>query len=359
MSNKIKKIRVFLVACANCVTPQELNCDAISRHLDKNKFDVYTLLYIFNVNNAFVEDKGVKYLRLLRPVRFFLPILIFCGILRSDVVYSPVGIMPTWTKLCIKLLRKKSFETVEGLLDETALYKVKDVPAYIAGYRWYEPNLFAISTAVKTAVKSFHGLNCADEILYLGTEMSEFYHIKKENSVLRNVVFIGRETIRKRIDEFLEMSKEFPGLQFHIAGGNKVTGGGTVEEWISKNNSKNVIYHGEVGRKELVNLLKDMDVLFFPSRSEGFGKVTFECAASGVVPIVYGDYGAGDWIKTGMNGYVVDTYDEAVSAIKTMVNDSSLFNRISRSSSELGLSWDWKNIINIWEKVITRIASNQ
>ena len=359
MSSKIKKIRVFLVACANCVTPQEINCDAISRHLDKNKFEVYTLLYIFNVNNAFKEDQCVNYLRLLRPVRLFLPILVFLGIMKSDVVYSPVGIMSKWTKFCISILQKKSFNTVEGLLDETALLKVKNVPEYIEGYRWYEPNLFAISTAVKTAVKTFHGLNCADEILYLGTEMSEFYHIKKEKSVLRNVVFIGRETIRKRIDEFLEMSKEFPKIQFHVVGGNKVKGGDTVEGWVLKNNSKNVIYHGEVGRKELTSLLKDMDVMFFPSRSEGFGKVTFECAASGVVPIVYGDYGAGDWIKTGKNGYVVDTYDEAVSAIKTMVNDSSLFNRISRSSSELGLSWDWKNIINIWEKVITRIASNQ
>lgn len=353
----MKRIRVFLVACANCTTPQEINCDAISRHLDKNKFDVSILIYIFNVNSLFKEDMGVKYLRLKRPVSLIQPLLILWGILNSDVVYSPVGIMPSWTKFCIRLFRKKSFNTVEGLLDDAALLKVKDVKSYIAGYRWFEPNLFAISKCVKSSVEERHGLHCADEILCLGTEMSEFYYKKENDSILKNVIFIGRETIRKRVSEFLAMALRFPNLHFHIAGGNQ-TEDGTIQDWVEMNNCRNVIVYGEVDRKRLTSLLKDMDVLFFPSRSEGFGKVTFECAASGVIPIVYGDYGARDWIESGKNGFVVDTFEQAADALNMMINDNRYFLELSHNATDLGLAWDWNTIIADWEIIIERIARN-
>lgn len=354
----MKRIKVFLVACANCTTPQEINCDAISRHLDKKKFDVSILLYIFNINSLFKEDKDVEYLRLKRPVSLIQPLLILWGVLKCDVVYNPVGIMPSWTKFCIRLFGKKAFNTVEGLLDDEALLKVQDVPSYIAGYRWYEPNLYAISKCVKSAVENNHGMKCAERILYLGTEMSEFYNTKNNDAKVQNVIFIGRETIRKRLTEFLEMALHFPDLKFHIAGGNR-TGNGTIEDWIKTNHCTNVIYHGEVDRKNLTLLLKEMDVLFFPSRSEGFGKVTFECAASGVVPIVYSDYGAGDWIDTGKNGFVVDTFGQAVEALKKMNNDQDLFIELSHNASKLGLAWDWNTIIHEWEKEIESIVRNK
>ncbi|MCF6173219.1 MAG: hypothetical protein L3J44_05485, partial [Campylobacteraceae bacterium] len=46
----MKKIKVFLGAYINSTNAQNLNCLALAKHLDKTKFDVYTLeLYSGNL----------------------------------------------------------------------------------------------------------------------------------------------------------------------------------------------------------------------------------------------------------------------------------------------------------------------
>ena len=58
-----------------------------------------------------------------------------------------------------------------------------------------------------------------------------------------------------------------------------------------------------------------MDLLFLPSRSEGFPKVILEAASSAIPSIVYHDYGASEWMITDENGFVVNSFNDVIDKI--------------------------------------------
>ena len=94
----------------------------------------------------------------------------------------------------------------------------------------------------------------------------------------------------------------------------------------------------------------------FPSRSEGFPKVTLETAAMGVPSIVYSDYGASEWITTGKNGYVVDKIDDIEVILKDLQQSPWKLNTLADEAIKLAESFDWRVLIKDWEKVIENLV---
>ena len=86
----------------------------------------------------------------------------------------------------------------------------------------------------------------------------------------------------------------------------------------------------------------NMDLLFLPSRSEGFPKVILEAAASGIPSIVYSDYGASSWIANNKNGFVVDSFPDVVNILNKLVNNSNLLSKVSEGSYYMAKKFDWK-----------------
>lgn len=94
---------------------------------------------------------------------------------------------------------------------------------------------------------------------------------------------------------------------------------------------------------------------FSHSRSEGFPKVTLETAAMGVPSVVYGDYGASEWITTGKNGFVVDTIDEIEAVVKNLQQHPEQLDSLAKEAIKLAKSFDWKVLVKDWEKVIETV----
>ena len=101
-----------------------------------------------------------------------------------------------------------------------------------------------------------------------------------------------------------------------------------------------------------------MDLMFFPSRSEGFPKVMLETACAGVPTLCYGDYGADEWITSGVDGFVVNTFEEAKSVIQELIDHPERLNMLSQNAVELGKRFDWKVLVKDWEEEIIRIAKS-
>jgi glycosyltransferase involved in cell wall biosynthesis len=74
--------------------------------------------------------------------------------------------------------------------------------------------------------------------------------------------------------------------------------------------------------------------------------------------LCYSDYGANEWITSWENGIVVDTKEEAFDAIKKLKENPELLKKLSVNAIKLGKRFDWKNLIDSWEKEIERIYNS-
>ena len=227
------------------------------------------------------------------------------------------------------------------------------------------PYVYGISKFI--ICKSTCGVKLQKNPLYLGVENEDF--IYKERESLKDIVFIGSLIQRKNIEEFFKLAKKFPNLNFHVIGNKKYL---KVSRKINykddrENKTKknielefldNITLHGTLNRDNLPKLLRNMDLMFLPSRSEGFPKVILEAAASGVPSIVYSDYGASEWIVNGKNGFVVNEFDEVINIVNKLIDNNHLLQSCSKSVVCLSQEFSWKNKIKFWEDEINNILND-
>lgn len=352
----MKKIKIFLGGFVNYLAAQNINCRSLSKYLDKEKFDVYTILYPYPNANDFVESKGVYYIKMNKHLRLMGWVAVVKGIIKCDVVYWPKWEYATFARVVAKIWGKKYVRTVEGILAESDIKKVPNPRKYLNEFKAAEPYLYAITNHVRNKVGHERGFNFAPRILYLGVETDKFLNTDndKRSGELKNIVFIGNNLINKGIEDFFKMSQLFPELDFHIIGTN-VLWDGSLEDYLFENQLNNVRYYGRLSHTEMADLLRNMDLMYFTSRVEGFGKVVFESACAGCPTLCYSDYGANEWITTGVDGYVVDTFYEAANVIKKLQSDKEKLWQLSQGAVELGKRFDWQVLIKTWEDEFEQI----
>ena len=76
--------------------------------------------------------------------------------------------------------------------------------------------------------------------------------------------------------------------------------------------------------------VEKMDLLFLPSKSEGFPKVILEVAACGIPSMVYSDYGAKEWMKHMQDGFIIANFDDAIRILKSCKLIIFLYKNIKR-----------------------------
>ncbi len=349
------KIKVFLGAFINSTNAQNLNCLALSKYLDNEKFDIYTLT-VYSGNLKTKEVPGVKVFNCFYPFRISKYIGFLWGIIQCDVAYLPKGKICKWNKFWIKLLGKKSFRTVEGIYGEEMLGQILDsgvtYKEFKNSFLRYD-KVYSITRYLKEYNEKHHGIKTEEKILYLGTDTDTFLNEKKRIDSLKNIIFIGRIKRRKGVFDYLELAKSFPDLNFYMAGNGEDLK--EVEAFIEKHNLKNVTYLGTLTHPKLAKTLENIDLHIFPSRSEGFPKVTLETAAAGVPSVVYPDYGADEWIESGVDGFIVKDVDETKNLLSDLAKNPDRLAKISKNAIEMAKRFDWKVVIKEWEKVIEEL----
>jgi len=171
-----KKIRLFLGGYVNFLNAQNINCRALSEHLDKDRFEVWTMLFWYQNAKDFRRVPGVHYLKSRRPVRFLGWIPYVWGLLRCDVAFLPKGEYPRLCRIVAWLGGCRTFNTIEGILDDDFLAQKRSPQKVISDYRRFQPRLYAITRFIARREAVAHGLNVRDHILYLGVESSAWGH---------------------------------------------------------------------------------------------------------------------------------------------------------------------------------------
>ncbi len=107
---------------------------------------------------------------------------------------------------------------------------------------------------------------------------------------------------------------------------------------------------------QIAELLNEMDLHIFPSRSEGFPKVTLENSSHGsTFCCIWGLWCFRMDKSTGKNGFVVDTIDEIEAVVKNLQQHPNSLILWAKEAIKLAKSFDWKVLVKDWEKVIETV----
>jgi phosphatidylinositol alpha 1,6-mannosyltransferase len=159
------------------------------------------------------------------------------------------------------------------------------------------------------------------------------------DSVLR-LGFVGRITPEKGVRLLAEVEKELKkrGIcEFRIV----VVGHGSEVEWL-RQNMTHAEFPGVLRGEDLARAYANMDLFVFPSRTDTFGNVIQEAAASGVPSVVTNEGGPKDLVIPGVTGYVTSSDEEFVQKTVELIQDSALLKKMGDAAREkvAGVSWD-------------------
>ena len=338
----MKKIKVFLGGYINYINAQNINCKAVAEHLDKEIFQVFSLTTYFGKQ----ENFDVQTFYCFKPFRISKYIGFLWGILKCDVAYLPKHIdTPFWVLKLAKILKKPTFTTIEGNVIEKSLPNLIHLfgsERKMKKHFSFINKIFGITNFLK--VNTSELLQMQDTILQLGVDVDQFSVSRR--SKLNSVVFVGSLIRRKQLQEFIELGGSYPQLCFNLIGD------GEEGEFLKNKSSKNIIFHGSLSHSSINEVFKISELMFLPSKSEGFPKVILEAASAGIPSIVYNTYGASDWMKHYENGFVVNDIEEVKKVINNLIERPEILKENSENAVNLAKKFDWKCVIKSWEKEI-------
>ena len=171
---------------------------------------------------------------------------------------------------------------------------------------------------------------------------SEMFHPKRrtENDGKVRLGFVGRVSPEKgvRLLRKIELALEARGIrEFEII----VVGDGSEKQWLERR-LKNGVFAGVLRGEELARAYANMDVFVFPSRTDTFGNVIQEAAASRVPAVVTNEGGPRHLVVQGVTGYVAGNDAEFVARVVKLAGNGELRRRMGLAARErvAGISWD-------------------
>jgi len=174
-----------------------------------------------------------------------------------------------------------------------------------------------------------------------GVDCEEFHPKHRcEHAGKLRLGFVGRVTPEKNVRLLAQIEDAL------IAAGHHdfsilVIGQGSECEWL-QGRLKHGILPGVLRGRELAQAYANMDLFVFPSRTDTYGNVVQEAAASGVPAVVTNEGGPKHLVSHGVTGMVANTDAEFVKRTIELVANRERLRRMGEAARErvVGTSWD-------------------
>lgn len=164
------------------------------------------------------------------------------------------------------------------------------------------------------------------------------------------IMALGSNALHKGFVDFLEaiqiLVKQMPDLQLLIATQDK-------ELVIDLPIPTEIIYPAD--DEELAMCYRRADVFVFPSLREGFGLPPLEAMACGTPVVTTNCGGVLDYAEDNVNCLITPVNDaqSMAEAIRNVVNDKNLSERLSKAGRETALRFSWNVMVDKFENLLT------
>ena len=191
-----------------------------------------------------------------------------------------------------------------------------------------------------------HGTHKPAYLMERGVDTDLFDCAKRERKDDGTVVFgyVGRLSTEKnlRILKRLEEALVAAGLSDYCI---EVVGHGSESEWLGSNLSTARLPGVLLGRA-LAQAYADMDVFLFPSRTDTYGNVVWEAAASGVPAVVMDAGGPQYIVRDGETGIVSRSDKEFVANAIRLYRDGQLRRKMGQAARQAALAQSWDAVFD-------------
>jgi glycosyltransferase involved in cell wall biosynthesis len=150
------------------------------------------------------------------------------------------------------------------------------------------------------------------------------------------LVYVGRLSPEKNIEELREVVTAIPGARLALIGGGPHR---TMLE--THFAGTNTFFPGYLEGAELAAAFASADVFALPSRTETLGLVLLEAMAAGCPVVAARAGGIPDIVEDGVSGLLYDTPQEAVQAVRLLLEDQAVRDRIKQYALEEARRWGW------------------
>ena len=174
-----------------------------------------------------------------------------------------------------------------------------------------------------------------------GVDCEQFHpRFRTVNDRVVRIGYVGRVTPEKRVRFLVEMERAL------VAAGHRnfsitVVGDGSERPWLERNLQRGV-FTGVLRGPFLAEAYANMDLFVFPSRTDTFGNVVQEAAASGVPSVVTNEGGPKHLVVPGITGFVAENDADFLAKVVDLALRPERLRKMGDAARNriLGTSWD-------------------
>lgn len=168
-----------------------------------------------------------------------------------------------------------------------------------------------------------------------------------ERAATPTVCVVGRlvphKQVEHAIDAVARLRDDVPGVRLHVVGS-----GWWADELADHADAAGagdlVTFHGQVDEQAKHDVYALSWVMATPSLKEGWGLVIGEAGSHGVPTVAYASAGGTrESIEAGRSGILVDTFDELVDALRQLLTDTGLRERLGEGARAVSHRFTWEH----------------
>ncbi len=205
-------------------------------------------------------------------------------------------------------------------------------------------------------VEVAHNAIDPDDVAVLSEVEQSVHRLKKDGWGV--VLFVGRLTLQKGPDYFLEAAKKVlahrPNTVFVVSGSGDMAKK-MIDQAAYFGIGDKVLFTGFMRDKELARLYKISDLVVMPSVSEPFGIVPLEALLNGTPVLISKQSGVAEVLSGALKVDFWDT-DEMANKILSVVSHASLREELAREGERNARAQVWRTVaqkcITIYQKVM-------